>query len=339
MHTIQKILTSVAVSSMVLVAGNAVAASYKLHISLETPPTHIRNVSVEKFAEDLRKKSDDRLDIKVFHASSQYKGANVPVALAQGALDMGIVGSWYTSKLVPEAGASLLPMFYGVTPDVFHKVWDGPAGDKLNTMMENKMRVKIIGKWLDLGYGTIFTTKKQVSKPQDLAGMKMRVPGGAATVYRYKTFGANPVSIPFADLPQALQRGTVDGFMSNQEAVRSAKLWETGVKYALYDRQAFYQYIPMISLKAWNSYPQDIKDIITNTWNESIISMREIVARQQMKARDINTKNGIQTTIPNPSDLDAMRKKLMATQPTVVKELGISQDFMDLVKSEYNKAQ
>ena len=339
MHIIQKTMTLLAVSGMLLSASGAVAASYKLHISLETPPTHIRNVSVEKFAEDLRKKSNGRLDIKVFHASSQYKGANVPVALAQGALDMGIVGSWYTSKLVPEAGASLLPMFYGVSPDVFHKVWDGPAGDTLNTMMEKKMRVKIIGKWLDLGYGTIFTTKKQITKPQDLTGMKMRVPGGAATVYRYKTFGANPVSIPFADVPQALQRGTVDGFMSNQEAVRSAKLWETGVKYALYDRQAFYQYVPMISLKTWNSYPQDIKDIITSTWNDSIIAMREIVAKQQLKARKINTQNGIKTTIPKASDLEAMRKKLMATQPTVVRELGISQDFINLVKSEYDKAQ
>ena len=45
-------------------------------------------------------------------------------------------------------------------------------------MIEQKLRVKVIGRWFDLGYGTVFTTEKQLNVPEDMEGMKMRVPGG-----------------------------------------------------------------------------------------------------------------------------------------------------------------
>ena len=219
------IRTALTAGAMAVTATVAMAADYKLDISLDTGPSHIRNESIMQFADELTARSEGRLEVRVFHAASQFKGSNVPTALAQGALDMGAPLHQHFSKIIPEAGTVLLPLFYGASPDEIHTVWDGPAGDALNAMIEKKLRVKVIGRWFDLGYGTVFTTEKQLNVPEDMEGMKMRVPGGAANMQRYSTFGSNPVSIPFSDVPQALQRGTVDGIWSTQESVRSAKLW------------------------------------------------------------------------------------------------------------------
>lgn len=208
------------------------------------------------------------------------------------------------------------------------------SGDHVNALIEKKIRVKVIGRWLDLGYGTIYTTKKKIEKTSDLEGMKMRVPGGAATVYRYKVFGANPVNISFSDVPQALQRGTVDGLMTNQEAARSAKMWESGLKWGFYDHQAFYQYVPVISLKAWNNYPKDIQNIITSSWEESIDQMRKLVAKRQLMARKELIANGVTTIIAQPEDLAQMYQKLMKAQPDIVENLGIDKDFVKEVKAE-----
>lgn len=333
----QFIISALATCAMVIGAATAWAEDYKLDISLDTPPTHIRNESIIQFADELKDRSKGRLNVRVFHAASQYKGSNVPTALAQGALDMGAPLHQHFSKIIPEAGTTLLPLFYGASPEEIHAVWDGPAGDAMNALIEEKLRVKVVGRWFDLGYGTVFTTEKRIDKPEDMKGMKMRVPGGAANVQRYTTFGANPVSIPFSDVPQALQRGTVDGIWSTQESVRSAKLWESGISYAFEDRQAYLQYVPMISLAAWNKYPKDIQDLIVDTWEDMIQEVRGVAKERQLKAREIGAKNGVTTVDPAPGDLSRMRDKLLAGQSQVVKELGIDPDFVAMVEAELSK--
>lgn len=318
--------------------GAASAAEYKLDISLDTGPSHIRNESIMKFADELKSRSGGKLDVQVFHGASKYKGGNVPTALAQGALDMGAPLHQHLSKIVPEAGAPLLPMFYGATPEENYAVWDGEVGQELNRRIEAKLQVKIIGRYFDLGYGSVFTTKKMLQKPSDMEGMKMRVPGGAANVQRYKVFGANPVSIPFSDVPQALQRGTVDGIWSTQESVRSAKMWDSGIRYGFEDRQSYLQYVPMVSLSTWNSYPKDIQDLIVSTWEDMVDQVRDVAGDRQLKARQIGEENGIKTIDPNPKDLAAMRAKLMAVQPEVVKALGIDPAFVAMTEAALAKA-
>lgn len=318
--------------------GAASAAEYKLDISLDTGPSHIRNESIMKFADELKSRSGGKLDVQVFHGASKYKGGNVPTALAQGALDMGAPLHQHLSKIVPEAGVPLLPMFYGATPEENYAVWDGEVGQELNRRIEAKLQVKIIGRYFDLGYGSVFTTKKMLQKPSDMEGMKMRVPGGAANVQRYKVFGANPVSIPFSDVPQALQRGTVDGIWSTQESVRSAKMWDSGIRYGFEDRQSYLQYVPMVSLSTWNSYPKDIQDLIVSTWEDMVDQVRDVAGDRQLKARQIGEENGIKTIDPNPKDLAAMRAKLMAVQPEVVKALGIDPAFVAMTEAALAKA-
>lgn len=329
--------TALMAAAAICTAATSWAADYKLDISLDTGPSHIRNESIMKFADELKARSDGKLEVRVFHAASQYKGSNVPTALAQGALDMGAPLHQHFSKIIPEAGTVLLPLFYGATPEEIHAVWDGPAGDELNAMIEKKLRVKVIGRWFDLGYGTVFTTEKQLNKPEDMDGMKMRVPGGAANMQRYSTFGANPVSIPLSDVPQALQRGTVDGIWSTQETVRSAKLWESGISYAFEDRQAFLQYVPMISLTAWDKYPEEIQTLIVDTWEDMIDDVRAVAMERQTKAREIGAENGVITVDPSPEDLARMREQLMAGQAEVVEELGIDPDFVATVQAELTK--
>ena len=333
-------LTKLAVLGAATLAAVGVvhAAEYRLDISLDTPQAHVRNEAIMKYADELNKRSKGKLEVRVFHGASKYKGANVPVALAQGALDMGAPLHQHLSKVVPEAGAVLLPMFYGATPKEIYAVWDGAVGQELNKRIESKLHVKVVGRYFDLGYGTVFTTKKELNKPEDMSGMKIRVPGGAANVQRYKVFGASPVSIPLPDVPQALQRGTVDGIWSTQETVASSKLWDSGLHYAFEDKQAYLQYVPMISKTRWDSYPADVQKLITGTWEDMVASVRAVASDVQAKARATGADHGIKTVDPDPKDLAAMRDKLMAEQDGIVKALGIDPAFIEMTQAALAKA-
>lgn len=303
-------------------------AEQKIEISLETGPNHVRNLAVVRYAEELQKLSTGALEVKVFHGASKYKGTNVPTALGQGALDMGMPGTWHLGKFVPEFNAPGLPMFYGVGRETQYKVWDGEVGQELAKRVEDKLGVKVIGRWFDLGFGQMFFLDREVKSHADLAGLKIRAPGGAANLARYDGFDAKAIKIAWPDLPQALQRGTVDGVLTTHESVRSAKLWDAGLKYAYDDNQSFFQYLPMMSGNAWQSLSPELQKLVVDTWEETVDANRQFALERQNSAREDGAANGIKRIDASAQDIAAMRDKLLASQDELAQDLNMDADFV-----------
>ena len=167
--------------------------------------------------------------------------------------------------------------------------------------------------------------------------MKIRIPGGAANIARYEALGGAAIKIAWPDVPQALQRGTVDGLATTFESVRSAKLWDSGLKNGYASQHTFSQYLPTISAKSWAKYPKEIQDLITSTWAAKVDSLRERARARQESAKEDAKKNGIAVVDPSADDLAAARKKLMAKQDELVKELNIDPGFLKLVQASLQK--
>lgn len=304
-------------------AGSFAQEKHRLEISLETGPNHIRNIGITEWAEDLEKKSNGKLEVKIYHGAAKYKDTDVPKALNQGALDMGYPGTWQLGKFVSDFDIVDLPMFFGRTQEENYKVFDGPVGKALAEKFEKKLGVKIIGKWLDLGFQNTFTTSKPIKVYTDMKGMKIRIPGGAANIARYETLGAAAIKIAWPDVPQALQRGTVDGLSTTFESIRSAKLWDSGLKNAYVSQHSFSQYLPTIAGKSWAKYPKEIQDLITSTWAAKVDVLRERAKKRQEEAQEDGKKNGIAVVVPTAEDISAARKVLMAKQDALVTELQV----------------
>lgn len=329
MHRRGFMMTAGALVSGAMLAAAAQAAEYTIEISLETGPNHVRNISVVELAKELEAASGGRLEVKVFHGASKYKGTNVPTALAQGALDMGMPGTWHLGKAVPSFNMPGLPMFYGRAHEAQYAVFDGEVGQTLNRMLEEKLNVKVIGRWFDLGFGQMFFTDKEVTSHADLKGLKMRAPGGAANLARFAGFEATAVKIAWPDVPQALQRNTVDGVLTTHESVRSAKLWDSGLRYAYDDYQSFFQYVPVMSRRAWDKLPPDLQQLIVDTWEKNVDKVRQLARERQQSAREEGAKNGIKRVDASAEDLAAMREKLMKGQAALVEELRIDAGLVE----------
>ena len=314
------------------------AADHKLEISLETGPNHIRNIGIIEWAEYLEKASGGKLEVKIYHGASKFKDTDVPKALNQGAVDMGLPGTWQLGKFVEDFDAPDLPMFFGMKRQDVYKVWDGPSGKFLTEKLEKKLGVKVIGRWLDLGPQNTYSVGKPIKVHTDMANMKIRIPGGAANIALYETFSANPVKIAWPDVPQALQRGTVDGLATTFESIRSAKLWDSGLKHAYVTSQTFSQYLPVVSGKSWEKYPKDIQDLITKSWADKIDSLRERANDRQAAARQDAIKNGVTVVDPTEADLAEARKKLMAKQDALIKELKIDPELVKLISANLPKS-
>ena len=307
----------------------AAAQEHHLRISLETAPNHSRNLSMQKFVDTLNEKSGGKIKAEIFPGAQLGPDRDMPKKLATGSIEMGAVGTWLLSSVVPNADVERLPMFYGRDPADTYAVMDGPVGQEINAELEQKLRVKVVGKWLDLGYTNTYTRGKPLKDITDLQGLKIRIPGGAVAIYQYKTFGANPVVIPWPDLPLALIQGTVDGAQTTSESIRSAKLWDSGLKYGLEERQNVSQYVPLISVQFWNKLPKDVQQLVTDTWAARIDEMRAFAHERQASAKQDIIKEGIQFTDPPKEKLAEWRKILMKDQDSLVKELNMDPKLVE----------
>ena len=304
-----------------------------LSVSLDTSPQHVRNVWFKKFAERLEENSGGALKAELFEAAAKYKDSEVAAAVAQGAIDIAAPQYQLISRFVPESDFEQLPMFYGVDREKIYAVVDGAIGAELHKRIEEKLQVKVLGRPIDLGFGTVFSTDVELSGPDSLNGLKVRVPGGPATIQRYEIMGSAPVQIAWPDVPQALQTGTISALWSTHESVASAKLWDAGVKYALNDRQAIVQYLPLINQQAYDKLPVDMQKVLTDTWDQIVDEERDDAAQRQQDAQELNASHGIKTVDPSAEALAAMRQKLLEAQPGLVSELGMDPEFVTQVQA------
>jgi TRAP-type transport system periplasmic protein len=327
MSFIRKSIVAAALSA--LVAAPAAAEEIPFRISLNTGPNHVRNISLEAFFAALAERTEGQLDVQVFPSSQLFAGPDVPRALAQGAIEMGVPIITYLSSVVPNAGLLDLPMFFGRTIEDIHTVMDGEIGAELNAQIEEVVGVHVIGPYLDLGHGTIFTTKRELNSLADLDGLTLRVPGSPASRVRYDSLGVQSVAIGFADVPIALSQGSIDGLMTTHETIRSAQLWESGLKYAIDTQGTFLMYVPMIGLDTWNSFDPELQQIITDTWAETVGGARALAAERQASARAEAEANGVRVVQAAPEELAAFREALLAAQDQIVKDTRMDADLVE----------
>ena len=330
-------LAAMASVAAALLLSGAQAKTYKIDISLETGANHVRNEVMEDWARNLEGASGGRLKLRLFHGAGRFKGADLATALSQGTLDMGAPGHWHLGAIVPEFNLLFLPAFFGASREQIYAVMDGAIGRELNQRIEKKLQVKVIGRHFDLGYATMFTAEVPLTSHAGLVGLKMRVPGGPAILKRYEVFGVRTVKVGWQNVPQALQRHLIDGVLTTYDSVRSARLWEYGLKHALDDNQAFFQYVPMMSTRAWDGLPRDLQALVVSSWEQRVDGMRKTAKERQASARLDAARNGIETREATPEQLKAMRIRLLAVQPAIIEALKLDAGFVKRARAAIDK--
>jgi TRAP-type transport system periplasmic protein len=312
----------------------AQAQAIKLKVSLDTPPTHIRNQVVARYLDDVKNASGGRIEPELYQNGQLYVDRDVTKALRQGSVAMAFPGTWFLGGIESNFNIVELPIFYGQPAEVVHKILDGKVGQEISQDLERRGGVKVLGPWLDLGAFATFSSKHPLKDPTDIAGMKIRIAGGAGLSATVKFLKAIPSVTPWADVPLGLSQGTFDGLISSPETVASGKLWDAGVKYAIEDRTLFGQYVPLVNEAFWTRLPPDLQKILADTWNAEIGEFRAEAAKSQAVALTTLAANGIAVSAPSDDRLAALRKDMLAGQDATAKELKIDQQLLAELMSE-----
>ena len=308
------------------------AEPLKIRCSLDTAPSHPRNMAMVDYFAKLAKASNGELTGEVFHSGQLFADLNVSKALLQGQVEMAMPGTWVLTGLVPDCDMVQMPYFYGVPFEVTHKATDGKAGQYINQQLEAKLKTQVLGPWIDFGHQSWFSTKVPLDSFSSLKGLKIRSPGGAAMSWRIKFAGGIANTTAWPNVPLALSQGTFDAFISSNESCNSAKLWEAGVKYSYADRQFMAQYIPMIGKAFWAKLSAAQQKMMVELWAANIAEYRKNGIGSQETARKILETNGVKIHDPDEAEQGPIRKAMIADLPTLIDAAKLSPEIVKLVK-------
>ncbi len=216
-------LMTMAVLALGLCANAVAQEDYVLKLGHTGAPTHHYQAICTQFADEVAKKTDGHVKIQVFPADQLGKQLEAVEGCMLGTHDMVLTSDTVLSNWVPDFGILNLPFLFSDNWEV-RKILDGPVGDELSKELEPHGAV-VIG-WWDNGMRHITNNVRPIKTPEDLKGLKIRVPEGEVFVDTFKALGAGPTVISFGELYSALQLGTVDGQENPPAHILTQKFYE-----------------------------------------------------------------------------------------------------------------
>ena len=206
----------------------------------------IRARMMESFAKDI----EPDFKLEPFYNGSLFKQGTELVALQRNNLDMGNIAPQDISKQVP--AWSLLTSAY-LFRDAKHLTtfFTSDLGTQMKKMVEDQLGVKILGPTF---FGTRqvgLKPKKKIATPADMAGIKLRMPGGDAWQFLGQSIGANPVPMAYPEVYTGLQTGAIDGQDNPLPNVQNMKFYEVMSQIVLTSHLVGFDLLT-INLKLWN---------------------------------------------------------------------------------------
>ena len=242
------------------------ADAKEFRLGLITPAGHSWNRAALQFGEALKKETDGRLSVTVFHSGQLGNATAMMQQLQSGALDMGWIQAAELGSRVSSVAAINAPYLVRSTPAVA-KLVKTPAALKLLEVLPRETGTIGLG-WGITGMRAVFATK-DISAPTDLKGMKLRI--NPTPVYRdfYQLLGAAPTPIPTPAVFDAMSNGQVDGLEADIEFSWNQRFDKVS-KTLLQMNALFMPFAPLVSGRIWQGMDAKDKELIRKLVAESL---------------------------------------------------------------------
>ena len=270
----------------------------KLRFSAVFSEQDIRADMMKKFAELI----GDSYEAELYYGGTLFKQTTEIIAIQRGNLEMGNVAPQDIATQIP--AFSILSSAY-LFRDAAHMraFFNSEAGAEMKAMAEEQLGIHILGP-------TYFGTRqvglnvdKEIKAPADMAGIKLRMPGGDAWQFLGKSLGANPTPMAYAEVYTGLQTGAIDGQDNPLPNVENMKFYEVMKQIAMTSHLVGYDLL-VVSKKVWDEMTPEQQTAFQAAADEAIDwSQAEHLKREEELAKTF-ADQGLKIYTP---DLDAFR--------------------------------
>jgi TRAP-type transport system periplasmic protein len=199
------------------------APAFRLKATMADVATHPIYGMLNSWADDIRKRTNGAVEIKVYGAGQLGSQGNALTAMQTGTIDFVCHTTGFIETIYPSVAVLDLPYILETSAEA-EKVLDGPIGQKLFDQFPAKGIVGLC--WGHWGWRPVTHTKKAVPHPEDIAGTKIRVQPGAIYAATYQQLGAPPTVIDVSEIYLALSQGAVDALEVPLISLIASKFYE-----------------------------------------------------------------------------------------------------------------
>ncbi len=223
MITRRATLATLAATSMAGAARGQPAPT-RLRVSTASPPSDFLAKALDQMKADLDA-TKVGLAAEVYPAGALFKqGTEVP-ALQRGTLEMSTMTTFEVAQQLPEYGFLNRGYLFRDYDHLRH-VFDGPLGQAYRKNVSARMGIEILAVAY-LGTRQVNLRKRRLARtPADLAGIKMRMPGGPEWLLLGRALGVGPVPLGAPEVYLALKTGTIDGQENPLSIFNATKFYE-----------------------------------------------------------------------------------------------------------------
>jgi C4-dicarboxylate-binding protein DctP len=272
------------------------------------------------FKEYVEKNTNGAIKVEIFAASQFGNEAATMEGLKLGTLEMAVAHDGAIASVYKGIGVLGIPYLYDNHAHAW-RVYDSSFGTELGEDMLKKSGIRMLG-IADNGVRHFTNSARPINSPADMKGMKMRIQPSPVFKALVESLGASASAIPWAELPTALQQKVVDGQENGVTNILAASLYQYQ-KYITLDGHVYSIHAYLINDKFFKGLTPEQQKVVVDGAKIARDIHRKMTSDQDLAAKEILTKNGMQVTELSPAQVEPFRK---LAQPPVVewvnKEIG-----------------
>jgi tripartite ATP-independent transporter DctP family solute receptor len=250
--------------------------------------------------ETLAAETNGRVRLRLYHSGQLGREGDAIDMVRFGALDITRVNMAVLNSPFPATQILSLPYVFD---DEAHmrRALDGEPGREIARDFERRELVCLA--YYDSGKRNLYNTRRAVVSPQDLHGLKIRVPPSDIFMQLLRNFGANATPLPYGEVFSALQTHLIDGAENNWQTFQTTRQFEV----ARHVSRSEHSYSPealLMSRRSLAALGDEDRRLLLDIAHRSVAYMRALWDQAETASRVFVLAHGV---VENDVDMNAFR--------------------------------
>ena len=278
-------------------------------ITYSSGPTELVHKAALRMAEQINRESGGTLNARVFPSGQLGEDRKLIEGLRLRSVDMVFPGLAIASWYAPEYGAVEAPFIWR-DYDHIERVWENGLGEELGLVLQQRAGIRTLNPWFR-GPRYLSTSTRKVLRPEDLKGLKLRVPDIDIYVKSWQVFGSDVTPVPVTDLFMALKLGVVEGQENPLATIAANHLYEVQ-RYIMETRHLISFFLPAIGPSFERRFTAEEQKIILDAFHDTTGWHNAEVEQSEAEYIKILEAGGVEFI---PLDIDPFRKLALEKLP------------------------
>lgn len=307
-------ILAASVCTVLTVVSTVTSAATTLRFGHANNNGEIATDLFQEFADKVTQRTKGEVTVKVFPAEQLGKEADLIQQVKSGALDISAPSMPVLSNLVPALEIASAPFLWADWAQA-EKVITGPAFQAQFDELRDKHNVQMLSKIWYWGWRNLTTGTRPVKRPEDVAGLKIRVPESPVWVEMIRAMGAAATPIPFGEVYTALQQKTVDGQENPIPTIYSRKFYEVQAHLTM-TRHMLQNNTIIINKRSFEKLSPELRNVLLEEAAAASVKNSKLQQEREISMLEEIRKSGKTAIVDNPD-----RAAFAAKMPPALKNL------------------